>query len=397
MEAFTADSAAISRPPREKPRKTFHQATVRLGVVSCALLLLVAWFPGISMAGSDDDDHDGNGRRDDGERGPRRAGRIAQADGQFSGRYVQFQFDDATCTIRDLQVHDLTVFDEIRLAGTCQKARHGDRGASIRLRSDSAGLEIHDAPNGLLRIDAGDANMTLSWPVGITAAILSDHLELLAGNVSGTLRLHDGQVPDVEANTLTVRDAKGSFWIHPIEGGSPERAEIRQHIRSGMIAGEIDVLLEDGAVTSEILTYDAVEIRIANRDPGHFRFIVDANLTEGRVFVVNLGPGVFSAANIGVRYWDVENGTDLETPIGQADSLDDVLTMAAGERAEYWVVDDAAGRHVLVAVPHFSVHIFDILTFTTIAKPSIVVGVVLGLAFVALGAVGMKPRRPRDD
>ena len=393
VEAFTADSAAPSGSTREKPRTRTQPWRTLLAFAACALLLL-AWFPAVGLADSEGDDD--AGRSDDGERGPRRAGRIAETDGRFSGRYVQFGFDEATCTVHDLRVYDLTVFDEVRLAGECDPARPGSQGASVRLRSSLARIDIHDAPNGLVRIDAGEGDTTLSWPAAITAAILSDHLELLAGNVSGTFRLHDDQPLDVQGDTLTVRDTEGSFWIHPIQGGSPERAEIRQHIRNGIIAGEIDVLLEDGTVTNEILTYDAVDIRAAKRSDGHFRFIVDANLTEGRVFVVNLGPGVFSSETIGVRYWDVENGSDLETRIDVADTLEDVLTIAAGEGAEYWVVDDVAGRHVLVAVPHFSVHIFDVLAFTGVAKPSIAAGVILGVAFVALAAMGMVPRRPRD-
>ncbi len=396
VEAFTAESAATSRPARKKPRKTATRIGQYLTATLVALLLTLAWFAGGTVADSDDDDEGGDDE-DDGEDGPRRAGRIAETDGQFTGRYIEFSFDDATCTVRDLRVHDVTIFDQIQLPGDCSDARHGEYGASIRLRSDGAGVSIHDAPNGLIRLEADEGNLTLSWPSDINAALRSNHLELLSGNLTGTVRLHDDKPLDVHADTVTVRDAKGSFWIHPIEGGSPERTEIRQHIRSGTIAGEIDVLLEDGTVTSEILTYDAVEIRTAKRGDGQFRFIVDANLTEGRVFVVNLGPGVFSDANIGVRYWDVENGSDFETRIDLAESLDDVLTMSAGEDPEYWFVDDAAGRHVLVAVPHFSVHIFDILTFTTLAKPSIALGIFLGLAFVALGAVGVVPRRPRDD
>lgn len=391
VEAFTADSAATSRPARKKPRKTAARTGQFLMATFLALLLSIAWFASGSVADSDDDD-------DDGENRPRRAGRIAETDGQFSGRYIQFSFDDTTCTVRDLRVHDVTIFDEIQLPGACKDARHDQHGASIRLRTDLARLDIHDAPNGLIRIEADAGNLTVSWPHDIKAAVISNQLELVAGKFTGTVRLHDNKPLDVHGDTVTVRDAKGSFWVHPIEGGSPERSEIRQHIRSGIIAGEIDILLEDGAVTSEILTYDAVEIRTAKHDDGQFRFIVDANLTEGRVFVVNLGPGVFSAANMGVRYWDVENGTDLETRIGLADGIDDVLTMSVAEGPEYWFVDDAAGRHVLVAVPHFSVHIVDILTFTTLAKPSIALGIVLGLAFVALGAVGVVPRRrPRDD
>ncbi|HEX9817077.1 MAG TPA: hypothetical protein VGB18_08860, partial [Candidatus Thermoplasmatota archaeon] len=114
--------------------------------------MTLAWVSGISVADSDDDRDD----EDDGERGPRRGGHIVETDGHFAGRYVQFPFDEATCTVTDLRVRDLMIFDEVRLEGDCEGADHGNRGASVRLRTDVARLDILDAPNGLIRIDADE-------------------------------------------------------------------------------------------------------------------------------------------------------------------------------------------------------------------------------------------------
>ena len=347
----------------------------------------------------DDEKDERDDRRHDGESGPRRPGRIEESAGIFQGRYVEFAIDRENCTITDYKLYNITFFDSIMLEGECEADDKSgkEHGHQVSLKSDEGTLRLHDAPNGLIRFSAKDGPVVFDWADGLVANETAKGLELSTGsNLTGQLRVDHDDEPNmtVGSGTLTARNASGSFWAHPLKGGSPERVEIRDAIKKGKIAGEIDVLLSNSTVSTEVLQYEDVLIKVSKQSDGAFRILVDANLTEGRVFVVNVGPGLFEKGKIGVRYFDQDaDGVLEETGIVEADGLDDVLSIESGEGPEYWVVHDQAGKHVLVAVPSFSVHAFEVMGLGITVVPSIVVGTLFGVGLVAAATVGILPRR----
>lgn len=348
---------------------------------------------------NDNDEDEQGDRRHDGESGPRRPGRIEETDGSFHGRYVDFAIDLANCTITDYRLYNITFFDSIVLEGDCESdARSGpDHGHEVRLRSDEGEVRLHDAPNGLIRFAAKGGPVVFDWADGLVANDTSHGLELATGsNLTGQLRVDLDDAPNITkgSGTITATNASGSFWAHPLRGGSPERVEIRDAIKKGKVAGEIDVLLSGSEVSAEVLQYEDVIIKVSKKGDSAFRVVVDANLTEGRVFVMNVGPGLFEQGKIGVRYYDQDaDGVLQEVAINESDSLDDALSIDEGEGPEYWVVLDQTGKHVLVGVPTFSVHAFEVMGVGLTVLPSIVVGTLLGVGLVAAAAVGIMPRR----
>lgn len=324
---------------------------------------------------------------------PREPGKIVQSDlASFDGRYVDFTFDADACLLSDYRVYNVTVLDEIQLPAPCDGRGHGgrggDHGAAFEVGDGNGSLRIHDAPNGLIQVRADNDTPIRITPSADATFNASDpgHAFTL-GNLSGILR--------VDRNaTFDNITGKARFWVHPLSGGSPERVEIRQAIKERRVAAEVDVLVENGTITSEVLAYEEVVLRAQRGANQSFRFIVDANLTSGRTFVVNLGPGVFEQGKVGLRYWDVdEAGIASEVPITEADSLEDALNITEGEGPEYWITQDKAGKHVLVAVPHFSVHVFEVASIPPEVVPVVIWGLIAGVAFVGLGAAGMFRRR----
>lgn len=410
--AGTATLRLLLPPPRnpgEPPMKTL--ALISILIASAMLLsavpLVIAEEDERGRSADRRDDEESRASRgkegprtDDGDQGPRKSGRIVVDNGSFNGRYVDFHLDAATCTITDYRVYNQTFFDAIRLPGPCESPKKGGavHGAEVDLRSADARLRIHDAPNGLLRFETEDGAMIhIDLGAGLVSNQTEKGVELAVGNLSGLLRIDSDNESSVDFSNATAGDVEGDgrFWVHPLKGSSEERQEIRDAVKKGKVAGEIDVLVENGTTSTQILQYDDVIIKAGKKDNSTYRFLVDANFTEGRTFVVNLGPGVFKAEKIGVRYYDIDNtSAETEVPITQADDLQDVLSIDADEGPEYWIVKDEAGKHVLVAVPSFSVHAFEVMSLGSSVAPIIVGGVVAALAVVAVAAVGvLRPRR----
>ena len=350
-------------------------------------------------ADDEDEEKDRQGRRNHGESEPRQPGRIEEAAGAFDGRYVDFRFNTTSCTVSDYRLYNVTFFDSITLGGTCESAPKagGQHGHEVRVASDSAELRLHDAPNGLIRFKAEGATVDFDWADALTAAQNSKGVELATGaNLTGQLRVDVDDTPNITigSGSLQAMNASGGFWAHPLSGGSPERIEIRDAIKKGHVAGEIDVLLADGAISTEVLQYEDVLIKVGKKNASGFRVLVDGNLTEGRVFVVNVGPGLFEQEKIGVRYYDEDaDGLLEETSIAMADNLADAISIEPGEGPEYWVTHDQTGKHVVVTVPSFSVHAFEVMGLSATVVPSILAGAALGIGLVAAAGVGIVPRR----
>lgn len=345
-----------------------------------------------------DDDHESSGpggRSDDHREGPRRPGRLVEHNGSYDGRYVDFEYSPVACQITDYRVYNITFFESIQLPGPCEDnvANFRSHGSSAEFESEGGELRVHDAPNGLLVFHADDNGVfSFQFAAGLTPTQTNRSIEASTGNLTSQLRPLGNGTVTLNGSSASIGD--GSFWVHPLRGASPERQAIFDGVKHRKVAGEVDILIENGTVSSEVLTYDDVVVRVSKRSESTYRFLVDANLTEGRTFIVNFAPGAFRAERIGVQYFDLDNtSAATQVAIAEADSLADVLQISAEEGPEYWIVHDAAGTHVLVAVPSFSVHVFELSALSAQVVPIIVYGVLLGVAFVALGVAGLMPRR----
>lgn len=351
--------------------------------------------------GDDDEDHDEGEKDEEAREGGKRRGpgRFNLSNATFDGRHVDFSWDQTSCDLTEYRVFGVEFFDRIELPAPCKAEMHGHQ---VDFEADEAELRVHDNPNGLLRFEAEDnASMTLRVASGVDVAESNDTWTLKAGNLTGRIFLtdEDGRLAfDNGSRAFRVEDSKGNFLVHPSQGESREKEKVRDAIKERKVGGQIDVLVHNGSVVHEVLAFDDVIIKVHKKNDSAFRFLVDANLTEGRTFVVNFAPGAFQEGKIGVRFFDVdEDGLANEVPIQEADNLSDVLDIAPGEGPEFRVVRDEEGKHVLVAVPKFSVHMFEVQAVSAQLAPTVVYGVLLGAGFVAASAGLMLARRRTDD
>jgi hypothetical protein len=169
------------------------------------------------------------------------------------------------------------------------------------------------------------------------------------------------------------------------KAGHPSQGKVDEAIADGRVAARFQVL--PGNAT-QALTFDDVTSATQQLPNGSHRFTVDANLTSGRTFVVDFAPGLVQAGQLGVSYYDEELGALVQAAISQADDLDDVLSIDPDEGPEYWIVHGMEGVQVLVMVPHFSVHAFEVFSIPPEVVPLLVYGLALGLAVVVVMGFG---------
>lgn len=405
-----------------------------------------------SGQGDDGEAADGRESEDDGEnsddegdsrnRGRAPGGFASTASGAFDGRYVDFSFDEASCTLTDFRLEGVQVFSSIEMPSPCRlKNRSHDSHVTFVSGpgEGSSQLKIHDNPNGLFRFRAdSDDAYTLILSSGVTAEPDGERVRLTVGETEARLFLtdqeeeeeveedpdgegDDEEVPDldnitgdgnateeepqaspppigleVSGSLISVRGAQGNFIGRPLHDGN--LPQVQAAIGAGRVGGSVDVLVSDGLVVTEILEYDEVILRADRHEDEAFRFFVESDLVEGRTFAVNFAPGLFRAEQVGVRYFDFDNASlPVEVAIAQASDLADVLSIEAGEGPEFWVVSDDGGKHVLVAVPHWSPHAFEVFGLPAVAVPFIAYGLAFGVVFVAMAAWGMfLGRRPNS-
>lgn len=309
----------------------------------------------------------------------RQPGRMTFDDGLLDGRYVEASYDEANGTITSFTVNGVEYFASIQAPGNFSAS---GRGAQIRLEGDGFVIAITDNPSGLLRVHAPNMSVELTFSAGVTATANGTRVEISAGNESAAL-----------TNATLEGDASamenGLFMLHGKSVASsarsfaPSQARIDDAIADGRVAARVEVL-EEGA---EVLDFQGANVEARRSANGNHRFVVDADFASGRAFVVDFAPGLLKAEELGVLYYDEVNGTLEPAMIQRADSLEDVLLIEAGEGPEYWHVDELAGEQVIVAVPSFSVHAFDVYPISGSASPMVIVGIVAAVVLVAVVVV----------
>lgn len=348
---------------------------------------------GNETAGDDENDEDDNrperaGRPHDDPRDQRR-GHAAIGNGTVDGVYVTYTFSDDAGQIHDFAVFNATFFATIQAPAAFEEARAS--GPHVRIEGDGFEVRTMDNPTGLIRLEADDdgGGFTLTPADGVVVDAEADWIRLTADGLSAILT--GGELED---GTIVV-DEEGKFLLHGpsvsvvSRGANPSGDRILNAIAQGHIAGQIQVLPQG----IEHVAFDDVSMASKKLDDNAYRFRVDANLSVGKTFVLDFAPGLLTAGELAVKYYDEELGLLVETGIAEASSLDDVLEADADEGPEYWIVKGLDGAQVLVAVPSFSVHAFDVIPAELV--PIIAYGLALGILFsvVATAALVMG-RRP---
>lgn len=318
----------------------------------------------------------------------RQAGRLSVDEEGAVGRYVQFRLDLPSCTVLDFRVYGKPLFSEIRLpASDCRSMSGGPQGR-LEIRGEDVSLRAHDAPNALLQFRSENGNVEIVMDSSVAVTPGEDALTFTLGNLTGRLFDRNGTGLTVDGGVVAGRE--GSMMVHPASGTSPERREIFEAIQRGKVGAETDLLFENGSLVSEILTYDDVQLKVDRKQKDRFDFTVDGNLSQGRVFITNIDPGVWDPARMRIDYADVdEDGRTHAVAIREADNLQQVLDFDPGKGPVYFVFQDEEGWHTAVAVPEFSVHVFQMVGLPLQVVPLLLYGVVIGSLFFVAGGVGI--------
>lgn len=322
------------------------------------------------------------------DRQPRRqAGRMSVDGTHVEGRFVKFDFDLPTCSIGAFHAYNTTLFSEIRLPGTdCRLASGGPVGR-FEMRGQDMNVRLHDSPNALIQFQADKVVEMVPSPE-VTVNETEKGVELVIGNLTGRLFSKNESMITIESGVLSSSDA--TFMLHPPRGTSAERREIFDAIQNGKVGAETDIVLDNGTIVSEVLTYDDVQLHVKKTREDRFDFTVGGNLSEGRVFVTNFDPGAWSPERLRVDYADVDaDGRTHGVLIRQADRLEEVLDFDPGKGPVYFVFEDEDGWHAAVAVPEFSVHVFQVVGLPLQVVPLLLYGIVIGGLFFAAGGLGI--------
>lgn len=325
-------------------------------------------------------------------------------EGSVTGKWVTFDYELGSLTIRDYAVQGLVLFDEFyaphafdapKLEGRVLVARGefapDECQADAACAPEALALRVHDNPGGRFDVqcrgadaeegaggegDEGDLWLTLPEGVGLTGGETGDD-----GATKYALDYGDGQTAILRVrgdhawsdDGTVLESACGFDIVLPSENfvqpfANKHRDEITDAVEEGAVLAEVDIVLaEDGGLASDSQEFsdtgDTTNVDIERPEEGDGVVVtVDAEGNAGKTGVFNVDSALFEVDDLSlvepddfvVTYWDVaDDGTKTEVAIEEADGLADVLDPSE-DAPEYWVVLDKDGLQLLVSFPHFS-------------------------------------------
>ena len=309
-----------------------------------------------------------------------RNGRIAH------GQHVSFMFNDTGIqgfTAAGVPLFDVRVEGEGDDAGAT-RPQVGGGGSALDVRTPTFRFRAHDNPGAVAKLETeGTAWLTFGAAARLVEA--SDRrVDFTIGNLSGSIRADDVQV---QGQSVVLSDGHALVFLHQSRGAFDQhREDVDRAIGKGHVGAEATIGKRQGAdeVVQDVVSYGNVTMRTLKAEKGNLTIEVEGHGTEGRVLVVNVDGRVVGAQ----KREDLTILMD-NMSIGPADDLQDVLDPDNdGYMPEYHVVFDPATEsfQLLVSVPHYSVHILSVMTPIPIPSPSVVVGILAGVALLVPGA-----------
>ncbi|HEX2022162.1 MAG TPA: hypothetical protein VHH36_05575 [Candidatus Thermoplasmatota archaeon] len=352
---------------------------VRAAAVAVAALLLSA-----APALADEDERErGKGR------GPSVAiGEFAVAGGQARGEFVSFDYNASG--LGAFTADGVRLFDLAVEGGLPHLAEARVQHAQLRLEAEGFRLVVHDNPAAVTRIDS-DRAVSLTFVDGTQLSVSreGEQVTFAVGDLAGKVR-----GDDVRLEGRTVR-AEGLILFLLDSGRSSAFESSRPHIVSAIERGHVGVEASFGrgasAVEQDVVSYGNVTLTTLRAERGNLTVQVEGHGFSGRVIVLNVDGRVLGAAEadkLDVKF-------DHE-PIAQADDLVDALDPDNdGLKAEYYLVFDPMQEafQLVVSVPHYSVHTLSIASIVPLPPPSVVVGVLAGVALLVPSALVLFRRK----
>lgn len=313
------------------------------------------------------------------------------SDHALAGRFVSFSY--SASGIEGFAVNGTHIFDlAVSPSGaTGDRVEADPEGAQVRIQADAFEAQVHDDPQAVTRVEARGATITVTLAPGSSASVVADHSATFrVGSVAGRVR---GDGLAVHGSTITARERILVFVESPRGAFDVKRGDIGEAIAEGHVGAEGSFNRNGTGVVEDLISYGNVTMRTIRAEHGNVTVQVEGHGTEGRVLVLNVDRAILGAQAADKLRITLDNRTvDVENDLHAL--LD---PNADGSRPVYHVIFDPTSDafQVLVRVPHYSVHTLSVFTLAQNVTPSVVIGVVAGVALLAPSAM-LLFRRKKD-
>lgn len=321
-----------------------------------------------------------------------------------TGEHVSFSYSEAG--IDDYRAANRTLFD-IRVTGAPggEREDHEDEdeeddedgaregasvdGARLRVRMANFTFIAHDNPTGASKLESDGVAVVTFLDGVVLARDNGERVRFSYGDVTGTLRGDDLQivgrnVTAREEVLILLEKPRGSFDVY--------HRDIGRAIGKGHVGAETTLNLgERDDVREDTVSYANVTMTTVKAERGNITVLIDGHGIEGRVIVLNVDGRVLGAEKAENLHIQLDNGS-----VQPAANLTDILDPGDdGFTPEYYLVFDPQVQafQLIVTLPHYSVHTLSVTTLLEIVKPSVVLGVLAGVALLVPTALVLFRRK----
>ena len=364
-----------------------------------ACLLSVAASPAWADGGKGKEDANANGR-DGGEtvqgsdaaQSTPRVGSFSvdASSSAVSGKYLSFTYNQTG--ISAFSIGGTRIFDAAIAPGP-GAARSGasetTRDAEIRVQGPRFTFVAHDVPTAPSRLTSeGPATLTFAPDARLVSLEDDGRISFTVGSLSGQIRAENARLA---GNVLTTRGDVLVFLDNARAGIESHRGEVAAAIGKGHVGAEATLSSDTSGVHQDVISYGNVTMTTTKLEKGNVTLLVEGHGLEGRILVLDIDGRVLGAQKASELVVRLDNMT-----VQPADNLTDILDPDNdGLLPEYYVVFDPGAQsfQLLVSVPHYSVHTLSVLTSIELPPPSVIVGIVAGVALLVPSAFALFRRK----
>ncbi len=279
---------------------------------------------------------------------------FSQSGNNYSGKYVSFQYSNGSIT--DYTLGGKPVFESISVDGFNPGSINAD-GSEIRFADERIELELHDNPDGLIKISAEEnTSVAFTLYAGIGASVIQDTARLTG--ITASIMKVGGERNvgfTLSGNILnaTLDHAKIIFRATPAQ--TDKEKELEDSVDKGVSEGKIGAVVHvDRADSSDVVTLSQVNVSVGNVESKTVSIDLSSDQPGSKTVMLSINNDILGAVNPA----DVKvllDGNEIQ----QADNYSDIMKE---DKAKYLIVIGAKDVEALVSIPKFSEHQITVTT-----------------------------------
>lgn len=359
-------------------------------VVASLLLAPLALAQGQGRGPSSDEDED----RRRGPPAPLGAFQVEESTRVATGEHVSFRYGEGG--IDDFAVAERTLFDIVATSDPDaeddgdEEDRRGaarSQGPELRVRLENFTFTAHDMPTAASKVKA-DLIQVLFEEGVVLSHETDERVRFSYGDVTGAIR---GEGLSVTGRTVSGDDQVLIFLDKPRGEFDKHHRDIGQAIAKGHVGAEATYNFAQGVLEQNVVSYGNVNMTTVKAEEGNLTVLIEGHGFDGRVIVLNVDGRVLGAQNAEKLEVKLDNVSTR-----QASNLSDILDPDDdGYQPEHYLVYDPQVNafQLLVTLPHYSVHTLSVTSPFVLPPPSVVIGIVAGVALLVPAAIMLFRRR----